>query len=251
MSDGTDTESPSIRLDRLAYEALEVSKKARKHRKNLNGDTFYGNKLANLRTDATILFSELSSHPIGDTSALAELVETSFSADTAQKDRLAAVRELSHALRTKWKQSKVQSAAPGNEIFPLTIIAKTQRGYLTTIAKQMNGCAREGFYDACAVMMRRLVEISIIEAFEKHGIASKIKDAKGDYLQLTALVDRALEESAFTLSRNAKAALPKLKTIGHQSAHGRYFTAQEADVERVEQGVRVVLEEFLHHAGLA
>jgi hypothetical protein len=211
MSDGADTESPSIRLDKLALGALDVAKKARKHRKNLNGDTFYGNKLAKLRTDATILFSELSNHPIGDTSALAELIETCFSANTAQKDRLAAVRELSHSLRTKWRQSKAEGAAPGNEIFPLALIAKAHRGYLTTIARQMNGCAREGFYDACAVMMRRLVEISIIEAFEKRGIATKIKDAKGDYLQLTALVDHALVETSFTLSRNGKSCFAKVE----------------------------------------
>ena len=114
----------------------------------------------------------------------------------------------------------------------------------------MNGCFREGWYDACAVMMRRLVEIAVIEAFEHKGIANKIKDANGNYFQLTELIDRALAEAALKLSRNAKTELPKLKNLGHRSAHGRYFTAQKPDIEKMEDGVRVVVEELLTHAGL-
>lgn len=243
-------ESPSAILDGLAQEALAVAKKGRKHNKSLRGDNFYGNKLAQLRSDATNAVSGLSIRSPGDTAALAELVESVFAADTPQKDRLNAQRELSHALRTKWRESKGSQSAPGNELFPLTLITQTRRGYLLTIAKQMNGCFREGWYDACAVMMRRLVEIAIIEAFEHHKIENKIKDGRGNYFQLSELIDRALAESTLRLSRNTKTELPKLRDIGHRSAHGRHFTAQKSDVTKVEDGVRVVLEEFLRHANL-
>jgi hypothetical protein len=99
-------------------------------------------------------------------------------------------------------------------------------------------------------MMRRLLEVVIIEAFEHNGIAGKIQDANGDYFQLTALVNAALAETGFHLSKNAKKALPRLKDLGHQSAHGRRFTAQAADIEKHEDGMRVVVEEFLHLANL-
>ena len=114
----------------------------------------------------------------------------------------------------------------------------------------MNGCFREGWYDACAMMMRRLVEIAIIESFEHKNIASKIKDASGNSFQLTELIDRALAEPTLKLSRNTKAELPKLRNLGHRSAHGRYFTAQRSDIEKIEDGVRVVVEKLLTHAGL-
>jgi hypothetical protein len=186
---------------------------------------------------------------LGDTSALAELIETSFSPSVDQKKRLEAVRELTLALRTKWKQAK-GATKPGNELFPLSLAVKTRRGYLITIVNQMNGCRRQSWSDACAVMMRRLVEVVIIEAFENNGIAGEVQDANGDYVQLTALVDAALAEPAFRLSKNTKKALPKLKNLGHQSAHGRRFTAQAADIDKNEEGVRVVVEEFLHLANL-
>jgi acetate kinase len=99
-------------------------------------------------------------------------------------------------------------------------------------------------------MMRRLVEIAIIEAFEHRNIANKIKDRNDNYLQLTELIDKALAEPALHLTRNSKKELPKLRNIGHRTAHGRHFTAQRTDIEKVEDGVRVVVQEFLTHAGL-
>jgi hypothetical protein len=242
--------SPSATLDGLAQAALDVVRKASKHRQKLSGDNFYGNKLAQLRTDAAIAFSEMSANSTGDTSAIAELIETSFSSKSGRGERLAAVRELSHSLKTRWRQADPVAPNPGNELFPLTLITKTGRGYLLTITKQMNGCVREGWYDACAVMMRRLVELVIIEAYEHLGIENLLKDQKGDYFQLSALIDTAIGQPRPRLSRNAKKALPKLRNVGHRSAHGRHFTAQRSDIEKLEDDVRVVVEEFLNHAGL-
>jgi hypothetical protein len=242
--------SPGAALDVLVDEALRLTRKARKHRNNLKGDNFYGNKLAKLRADATNAFADLADATAGDTSALAELIEAVFSAATSAPDRLDAARELSYTLRTSRKQRKTKAASPGNELFPLALITKANRGYLVTIANQMNGSFSEGWYDCCAVMMRRLVEIVLIEAFEHQGIAHKIKNARDDYIHLSELIDRALAEPKLRLSRNAKKELPKLRNLGHRSAHGRHFTAQASDIQKVEDGVRVVVEEFLHHAGL-
>jgi hypothetical protein len=243
---GDKASTPSAVLDDLAQEALKVAKKARRHRKALAGDNFYGNKLAHLRVSATNAFADLQAHSPGDTSALAELIQSSFSADTEPRDRLSAVRELSYALRTKWSERAVSATNPGNELFPLALATKTGRAYIVSIVTQMNGCFKQGWYDAAAVMMRRLVENVIIEAFESKQLASEIKDTAGNYVQLSALVDHALAQSALSLSRNAK----QLRNLGHMSAHGRYFNATKSDIEKVETGVRVVTEEFLHHASL-
>src|SRR5690349_8835971 len=114
-----DDQSPTARLEALAQEALKLAKTARKNRKSLAGDNFYGNKLAQLRADATIAFSELDEHSVGDTSALAELIENSFSSGVDKKKRLETVRELSVALLKKRKQPHAV-AMPGNELFPLS-----------------------------------------------------------------------------------------------------------------------------------
>jgi hypothetical protein len=41
-----------------------------------------------------------------------------------------------------------------------------------------------------------------------------------------------------------------MRDVGHMSAHGRYFAARKEDLEAAKPGCRIVVEEFLHHAGL-
>jgi len=98
--------------------------------------------------------------------------------------------------------------------------------------------------------MRRLIQISVIEAFEVKGVAGKIKDANSNYLHLTGLVAKALEEASWALSRNAKKVLPGLRDVGHMSAYRRYFGARREPLEALRPEFRIAVEEFLHHAGL-
>ena len=240
------------RLEECANSAVDIAKKAKRNRKSLSGHNYYGNKLVELRADATNAFSELAAHSVGDTTALAELIQLVFAAGTAPTKRLDAKRELEFALRTTWKQPKPALKAGESDavFFPLTILAQANRGYITAIGRQINGCFENGWYDGCAVMMRRLLEISIIEAYEAKGIAANIKGGDGNYLHLTDLISAALAEPKLSLSRNAKRALPRLRDIGHMSAHGRYFLARKEDVEKLQPQFRIVVEEFLHHAAL-
>lgn len=60
------------------------------------------------------------------------------------------------------------------ELFPLEIVNGT-RGYIEKIAVQVNGCYKNQWFDACAVMLRRLLETLIIECFENHNISNNIK----------------------------------------------------------------------------
>jgi hypothetical protein len=247
----TQTLPPTALLTKAVELALKVAKKAQKHGKGLASDNFYANKIAELRADAANAFRELSSRSPGDTTAMAEMIEAVFSPSTNQPERLRAARELIFSLKTTWRQSGSEAVPGDNEgLFPLAILSQAKRGYLITVGRQMNGCYSSGWHDACAVMMRRLMEISIIEAYENKKIAHKIKDSAGNYLQLSDLIQKALAENAWTLSRNTKKSLPELRDIGHMSAHGRYYSARKEDIDKVRQGCRVVVEEFLHHAEL-
>ncbi len=243
--------SPAALLEKLVQQSVDIAKKARKHRHKLTSDNFYGNKLAALRANAVNAFQDLSAQSAGDVSAMAEMMEGVFSPNTDARRRAEVARELVFSLRTTWHNPKRLGAqAEEDPLFPSVILAQTKRGYLIAVGRQMNACFGAGWYDACAVMMRRLLEIVIIEAFEHKKLSLKIKDKIGNYLHLSDLIDMALRETIWTLSRNTKVFLPQLRDIGHTSAHGRYFTAQKSDIERVRQGCRIVIEEFLHHAGL-
>ena len=244
--------SPVDRLVSLSEAALSVAKTARRNHQNLVGANFYADKMANLRTDATNVFREVDEKSLGDASAIAELMEAVFSAAaTPSKDRAQAARSLRHALRTAVvTQHKSRNEREDGGLFPLAKLEQTGRGYLVRVGRQMNGAYAEGWYDACAVMMRRLLETVIIEAFEKKGIDSKIKDSNGDFLMLTMLVEKALAETAWNLPRNVKRDLSKLKDAGHKSAHNRWYLAEKTDIDKVEPVFRESVEAFLHAAEL-
>jgi hypothetical protein len=213
---------------------------------------FYGNKLADLRLDAASAFERLSEQSTGDATAIAELIESIFATSTSKADRLSALRELEFALRRSGQgTSSTTSQIENVEVFfPPTILAQANRRYISSIGHQMNGCFRNGWRDACAVMMRRLLEIVIIEAFESGGIAARIKSIDGNYLRLSRLIDLTLSEPTFHLSRNTKTVLPRLRDAGHLSAHGRFFLTAPEDISKMQKEFRIVLEELLHHARL-
>ena len=135
-------------------------------------------------------------------------------------------------------------------VLPRSLVSNT-RGYMERVVDQVNGCYEKGWFDGCAVMMRRLLETLIIECFEKHGIANKIKDTRtGDFLYLSELIGHTIRETAWNLGRNTKKALPHLKAVGDQSAHSRRYNAHREDIDKLLQDFRTACQELLYIAGL-
>jgi hypothetical protein len=132
----------------------------------------------------------------------------------------------------------------------MTSLVRGTRGYIEKVANQINGAYEHGWYDACAVMLRRLIETLIIEVFEHHKLSSKIQNASGDFLFLRDLIDRTLAEKTWNLSRNTKQALPKLKDVGDKSAHNRFYVAQRGDIQPLLTEIRGVVQELLFLSGL-
>jgi len=143
-----------------------------------------------------------------------------------------------------------EGTRPKSEMILAHGLVRGTRGYIERIVYQINGCYEHGWYDGCAVMMRRLMETLIIEVFEHHQIAHQIKNAQGDFLHLADLITGTLNESAWNLGRTAKQALPKLKGLGDQSAHSRRFVAHREDIDRVQGDFRLVVQELLFLAKL-
>ncbi|HRW07489.1 MAG TPA: hypothetical protein P5121_20440 [Caldilineaceae bacterium] len=135
------------------------------------------------------------------------------------------------------------------QIIPPAVVRST-RGYIERVANQVNGAYERGWYDCCAVMMRRLLETVIIETFESHGIQSKIIGSGGEYYYLRDLISAALSEPSWNLTRNTKAALPKLKELGDKSAHSRRYIAHRQDIEPLASSFRGVIQEFVYLANL-
>jgi hypothetical protein len=135
-------------------------------------------------------------------------------------------------------------------VLPRTLVTNT-RGYIERVVDQINGCYERGWFDGCAVMMRRLLETLIIECFEAHNIANKIKNSNtGDFFYLSDLINKTLKESTWNFCRNTKKGLPSLKSIGDQSAHSRRFNAHREDIDKLIPDFRTVCQELIYLAQL-
>jgi hypothetical protein len=132
----------------------------------------------------------------------------------------------------------------------ITSIIRNTRTYIEKIANQANGCYENGWYDSCAVMLRRLLETLIIESFEHHKIDSKIKNSSGDFLYLRDLIDRTISETQWNLGRNCKRAMPRLKDLGDKSAHSRRYIAVRSDIDDLIPDSRLVVQELVFLSGL-
>lgn len=142
------------------------------------------------------------------------------------------------------------ASQPATEPVLLLDVVKGTRKYLEQVANQANGCYEKGWFDACSVMVRKLVEVLIIAVFEAKGEAAAIKK-DDNFLMLSGLVDAILVRTDWNLGRETKIALPLLKSLGDRAAHNRHYMVRKPDVDQLLPGLRVTVEDLLHHANLA
>ncbi len=140
---------------------------------------------------------------------------------------------------------KAKKANPTNNLYPLEIFDDT-RTYIKQVASQGSVCYDYGQYDACNVMLRRLLETLIIETFERKGRESEIKGKDGNFFYLKDLIDTLVNDAKISISRNSKQGFRQLKNLGDLSAHNRRFLAKKSDVDNNKDSLRIVIEELLH-----
>ena len=127
-------------------------------------------------------------------------------------------------------------------------LVKGTGAHLERVVHQINGAYEHGWYDACAVMLRRLLETLVIEMYIARDMKSKIKTRDGRFVNLNKLVARASSEPSWELDNNGRS-LQKLKEIGNWSAHKRLYNANRDDIDTYESEIRIVVQELVYMAG--
>lgn len=122
-------------------------------------------------------------------------------------------------------------------------IVETKHHVPKKILWEANRCYDAACYNACAAMLRRLIEVLIIGAFEHHSLGNKIKK-DGEYLEFGALIGKAAAEPALKLGRETKRVLPDLKYFGDVGAHSRMIVVRKQDLDRLHNQVRGAVEEL-------
>lgn len=165
------------------------------------------------------------------------------------KKALFIARAIKTAIAPVQRPQSAITAPTDQPVLPHSLF-QDSRGYIQKVVFQINRTYSSTCYDACAVMVRRLIEMLIIEAFERENISHKIKNGDGDYFFLDDLIRVALGETSWTLGRTTKSTLRKLKTIGDQSAHSRRYNAHREYIDDIIIDLRGISAEFLYLAGM-
>lgn len=119
------------------------------------------------------------------------------------------------------------------------------RTYLEMLVHQINGSYEYGFYDACAVLSRRLMETLIIETYITKKRHHEIQNSNGVFLALERLINYMCSDNTITLGRNTPRTMKDVKQLGDTAAHDRVYVTHKQDLDDVRARYRQMIKELL------
>ncbi|MDR0198711.1 MAG: hypothetical protein LBI08_03095 [Methanomassiliicoccaceae archaeon] len=116
-----------------------------------------------------------------------------------------------------------------------------KRDGLDRLIVQVNSTYRDGSFDACASVMRRLLEAVLILSFQAKGIENEIRAGSSDYVGFDDIVRKAAASGALDLSGKG-IDISAVSRIGDYTGRGPMYTFGANDINSVRTGYRNVLE---------
>lgn len=121
-------------------------------------------------------------------------------------------------------------------------------GYLDKLCFQANHCYENHCYDACATILRRILEILLIKSYGNLKIENEIKDDNGNYFMLEKICSNAKNNKTLSLSR-VKNDLDSIRDLGNFAAHRILYNTTKHDIDIKRDKIRALFEELLYKAG--
>jgi len=233
-----------------------LAKTAARHKFKLGTHSFYGPKAHDALVEIRRRFLELRAAYPSDRSSAVSAQLDSLAAPLGQledalhldaRDLAKIVRDASYIAGSDLRTAIEATDNNREPNSPFVTPEVLKPGVYRKVLEEANWCFAQNCPNACAAMLRRLVESLIIDAFEAHGIEASIKDASGEYLELKALIGKATAEPKLKLTRNTRAALPNLRFLGDLSVHARRNLVRNGDLKDVRNDARVAIEELASH----
>lgn len=143
---------------------------------------------------------------------------------------------------------EVPATFPSDAIIDSNLFNDT-RGYFKKLVYQINTSYSSSCYDACALLIRKLIELLIEDIYESHGRVSEIVNPhNSQLLGLAQLITTLMSDGHWKLNRHVEEGLDLIKTQGDKSAHNRRYNARKSDVDKLKPFLRDISEELLYLA---
>ena len=135
-----------------------------------------------------------------------------------------------------------------DDLLPDEVIEGSQK-YLKDLGHQVNGTYGAGFYDACAVLCRRMIESLLVSCFEYAGELASVEKPDGTLEMLDSLIRKAKSGQHFRLPRGTAKSIDKIKEVGDTAAHDRYHLTTKQDIDEFRVSFRKVISHLMALSG--
>jgi len=149
----------------------------------------------------------------------------------------------------KFDIQESEDVLTSNTVIPETLYIKT-RGYIESLSKQINASFENNIFDGCAVLMRRLLEILLVLAYQNNAIEDKITNKDGSNKTLADIIKESKVNKTLKLSKETKEILDTFRQVGNFSAHKIYYNTKKGDLKPILLKYRVMVEELLYKSGI-
>lgn len=239
-------------MDYFLLEAENTASQAKRNKKSLTGNTPNAERFHNARTQSMRAFKEIQTilSPVANDGLGRTLNDVEkelsyfFDARTSIEDRRDLRRHIEMLAKSEIEPALKSINRIETEFIPIEIVDKS-RGYVANVARQANRCFQSDAYDACGVMVRRLLETLIIEVFEKKGIADKIKDPGGNFFMFSDLVSKLINTPETPVGRSTKKELPTIATVLNNCAHSRTFNISKTQLVQYQAFIIIAVQELM------
>jgi len=116
--------------------------------------------------------------------------------------------------------------------------------FIKYLIPQINGCWDRQWYEACALIIRRLLESLLIYLYDKRGWGAEIRDQDG-YMGLQKLVDKICGDGRIGLDKRCQQGLKHFKQFGDIAAHDFRVRIRKTDLEQKRGNLRLACEQLI------
>ncbi len=142
------------------------------------------------------------------------------------------------------KQVKIVGALIDPALFDGT------REYFPKLTREINGSFEYGFFDGAAVLLRRMIESLLIEAFIFQKLEGIIKKPDNSYKMLDDLIGLVKSGHHLRLSRGMDKILDAVKELGDTASHHRFHIAMNNDFDWLKSRIGKLLSELIVKSGI-
>lgn len=158
------------------------------------------------------------------------------------------VRRLAELRKKYGDFLKIKRVDVSESIIPNALVSGTRK-YLEALVHEINGCYDYGFYDACVVLCRRLMESLIIEIYISAKRHHEIQN-DGVFIPLEKLINYIKSDRNFVLGRSTPKTMTMIKKLGDTAAHDRVYITLPEDINDIKASYRKMITELLHTSNI-